>query len=59
MSLLINVNLYAFQKSNYLYLYCMIQIKSRIEPNHYFFITFSFFFFPWLAKLARAALISI
>ena len=34
MSLLINVNLYVFKKLNYLYLYFVIQIKFRIDPNN-------------------------
>ena len=31
------------KKSNDLYLYFVIQIKSKIDPNHYFF-------FSWLAR---------
>ena len=37
MSVLINVNLYIFKKSNDLYLYFVIQIKSKIDLNHYSF----------------------
>ena len=53
MSFLINVNLYVFKKSNDLYLYFVIQIKSKIDPNH------CFFFFPMASTcLARATLTS-
>ena len=39
MSLLINVNLYVFKKSNYLYLYFVIQIKFKTDPNYYIFFS--------------------
>ena len=37
MYLLININLYVFKKSNDLDLYFVIQTKSKIDPNNYFF----------------------